>query len=168
MDALRKWSEKKTSEDNLSPPKARLLKRKDFPATVTQSRFLTVNTSGILLDRFDRVLKGVSHDTLVDEIEQFRLKGLSAHSFLNLVVCPGDEPLDTGREKLAFLCYGSPKLRYIHYQIHTYVLPQSIGEKARKILITEDIPLTAWYWEIVIEFLYIDVAILHSGLSNNE
>lgn len=34
-----------------------------------------------------------------------------------------------------------------------------------KIIITEDTPLIAWFYEIVLRFLYVEAEVLHSGLS---
>ena len=46
-----------------------------------------------------------------------------------------------------------------------YVLGADSGQQ-RKLIITEDIPLVAWFWEIVYRYLYIETEVLHSGLNN--
>lgn len=48
--------------------------------------------------------------------------------------------------------------------IHTSVLPQIKLDKSRKLIITKDIPLTAFY-ESVLKMTYVDTEVLHAELS---
>lgn len=68
-----------------------------------------------------------------------------AHHFIQFVKRRGDPDTYTGSEKLRFISYGSPILRYILYQIHTYILPHNIMEKSRRLLITEELLLEGHY-----------------------
>ena len=83
-----------------------------------------------------------------------------------MVLQKGDATPDTAFEKLKFLTFSSPALRFILHQVTTYVLPQSTIEKPRKLLLTEDIPLTAQFWEICVNFVYVKCVVFHSGLIN--
>src|SRR5437762_1012200 len=100
--------------------------------------------------------------------QKFRNMNLTAHHFIDIVKSPGDSPTNTGLEKLRFLAYGSPALRYILSQIRDYSLPTKANGTYGKLLITEDIPNLAWFWELVLRSLYIDSAVLHANLDSNE
>jgi hypothetical protein len=80
----------------------------------------------------------------------------------------GDPETTTGLEKVKFLTYGSPKLRYILHQVHTYVLSQTAQDGSRKLLIIEDISLTAFSYQSVFNMLYVKSEILHVELFDIE
>lgn len=69
-------------------------------------------------------------------------------------------------EMLLFVVW--PTLRYILSQIRDYVLPTKADGAYEKLLITEDLPSLAWFWEIALKFVYIDAAVLHANLDSNE
>lgn len=82
---------------------------------------------------------------------------------------PNGDPLNnTGHQKLRFLTFGSPTLRFIYHQTHSYVLPNLFDQKPQKLLMCEDIPLSAHFWEMACNLLYVERAVLHSGLSGSE
>jgi hypothetical protein len=105
---------------------------------------------------------------LFDDMQRFRNLNLTAHHFIDIVKRPSDPPTNTGLEKLRFLTHGSPTLRYILSQIRDYVLPTKADGTYEKLLITEDLPNLAWFWEKVLQFLYIGAAVLHTNLHSNE
>lgn len=84
----------------------------------------------------------------------------------------GDLPINTRAEKLEFLLWGSPTLRYLFALIREHILPEPLkpGEnredqkKPRKLLVTEVTPLTARFIESVLKFAYIKIATVHSKL----
>jgi hypothetical protein len=51
---------------------------------------------------------------------------------------------------MEFLSYGSPKLRYVLNETLTYVFPATPKERREKLLLVEDIPLSAEFWEMVV------------------
>lgn len=57
---------------------------------------------------------------------------------------------ETGLQKVTFLAFGSLVLRFILHQAHTYVLPRTPDEKPRKLLLCEDVPLSAQLWEMAL------------------
>ncbi|MCJ1462093.1 hypothetical protein MMC07_000693 [Pseudocyphellaria aurata] len=59
---------------------------------------------------------------------------------------------------IRFLVFGSSALRYILHQIHAYVLPSSTSSRRRKLLLTEDIPLSAQLWEMTLNLIYVESA----------
>lgn len=60
-----------------------------------------------------------------------RTKGFNAHHFVDLVKRKGDAETDTGREKLQFLTFGSPVLRYILHQVRKYALAKHAKQSSR-------------------------------------
>ena len=83
-----------------------------------------------------------------------------------MVLQKKDASPDTALEKLKFMTFSFPALRFILHQVKTYVLPQSTTEKRRKLQLTEDIPLTAQFWEICVNFVYVECAVFYSGLTD--
>ena len=171
---MKKWarsvddSQAVTSIQLPGPDSARNSRAKSFPAIVKPLRHLTMISGSVLMDRFDRVVSKLGMSTLVGDMQKFRNLNLTAHHFIDIVKRPGDPPTNTGVEKLKFLSYGSPTLRYILSQIRDYVLPTEADGTYEKLLITEDLPNLAWFWEKVLQFLYIDAVVLHANLGNNE
>lgn len=110
----------------------------------------------------------VDSNSLVPQMAILRTKGFNAHHFVSLVKRRGDAETSTGREKLQFLAFGSPALRYILHQVRTYVLPQTAEGKTNKLLLLEDVPLSAQFWEMVLNFVYVETGVLHSKLSDGE
>jgi hypothetical protein len=142
--------------------------KSSFPPIVAPLRYLTVASSSVLLDRFERTMRHAGRTGLVEDMSLLRDKGFNAFNIIPLVKRDGDGDITTGLECLRFLTYGSPKLRYILYKIHSYVLQNTTAGKYRKFLLTEDIPLSAHFWEMVCNLTYVETAVLHSGLSDQE
>ncbi|MCJ1426022.1 hypothetical protein MMC29_003924 [Sticta canariensis] len=106
--------------------------------------------------------------TLVKDMANLRSQGFNANHFIDMVLWKRDPSPTTGLEKVRFLTFGSPALRFILYQVHTYVLPQISTQKPNKLLLTEDIPLPAQFWEMCLNLVYVESAVLHAGLSDTE
>jgi hypothetical protein len=121
------------------------------------------------LDRFENTLGKAGRSDLVHNMDILRHHSFNAFDLATLVSRLEDPLLfRTGEEYLTFLSYGSPKLRFVFSQILTYLLPRKLGEKPKKLLLTEDIPLAAYYFELVLNLSYVETAVLHSGLSDEE
>jgi hypothetical protein len=121
------------------------------------------------LNRFENILIHTGKSGLVGYMNILCNKGFNAFDMVLLLQRPGDNyQLTTGIDYLTFLCQGSPKLRFILEQISLYILPKEAGGKYRKLLLTEDILLTAHFFELVLNLTYIETAVLHSALSDDE
>lgn len=151
---------------SISPPAGK--KRNSFPPVTASLRKLTVCAASILLERFDRTMQKLNMDSLVHNMTALRSRGFHANDFVKMVLWKGDPTPLTGQQTLKFLTFGSPALRFILHQIHTYVLPADPNDKPRKLLITEDIPLSAQFWEMCMYSIYVNSAVLHAGLSDLE
>ncbi|KAI5860085.1 P-loop containing nucleoside triphosphate hydrolase protein [Durotheca rogersii] len=62
----------------------------------------------------------------------------------------------------------SPVLRYILHFVKGNVLKRRPNGKIKKLLITESIPILAYYYELVLQFLLINCQTLHAGLDQDE
>jgi Helicase conserved C-terminal domain len=82
----------------------------------------------------------------------------------------GDPPTNTRLEKIKYLCEGSPKLRYQLVQIRDSILRKSnpSDTQSKKLLGVEDCPYVGWFWELVVQSLYINARVVHAGLSLEE
>jgi hypothetical protein len=96
----------------------------------------------------------------------YKFKNLSVEKIIIMIKKANDSQIITNLEKIKFLTYESLKLRYILYQIRTYVLSQTNEDRSRKLLIIEDISLTTFFYQSVFNKLYIKSEILHVELSN--
>ena len=143
-------------------------KIENFPPIIGPLRQLTIASSSLMLIRFNNTLNNIGFTTLVDDLTIYRSKNFGAPEILAMARRRGDPPMNTGVKMLQLLSYGSPKLRYILNQLRTYVLPENTSGVKRKLLITEDIPLVAFFYECAIRITYIDVEVLHAGLTNAE
>jgi hypothetical protein len=121
------------------------------------------------LDRFENMLTYAGRSGLIRDMSILRDKGFNAFDMVPLLRRPGENSkLVTGVDYLSYLCRGSPKLRFILDQISSYVLPQKVGGQYNKLLLTEDILLMAFFFELVLNITYVETAVLHSALTDNE
>jgi hypothetical protein len=97
-----------------------------------------------------------------------RSRGFNAHHLIQMVKRTGDPSTLTGLEKLKFITFGTPILSYIFHQINSYVLPPTTSHAKRKLLLCEDVPLSAQFWEMAINLTYVQTAVLHAGLTDSE
>ena len=102
-------------------------------------------------------------------MEGYRSKGHTVDWLIEMTARDGDiDPKTSSRiAKLCFLAEGSPTLRYIIHQLRDWVLDgQADLKPPRKLIISEDTPLVAWFWELACNYLYVQTEVLHSGLNN--
>lgn len=107
-------------------------------------------------------------NTLVKDMEGYRTKGHNVDWLVEMTRREGDWDPSTRLEKVQ--SEGSPTLRFILSQVKDMVLigKADPGGHPNKLIITEDTSLTAWFWEIVLNYLYIETEALHSGMTNSE
>lgn len=159
MSAIKDWYAKRPQGDE---------KQTNFSPVTGSLRKLTVCAASTLLECFDQTMGRMDKSSLVGDMTSLRSRGFNANHFIDMVLRKGDTSPPTGIDKLKFLAFGSPALRFILYQLHIYVLPPSASEKPRKLLLTEDIPLSAQFWKLCVNFVYVECAVLHAGLSDPE
>jgi hypothetical protein len=154
------WRNKKNKEKRIPPPVGPALRRMQIATASTQ------------LAKFAHIVENrMKKNTSVDNIKIWRESGFGADHFLKVVTSGTPQlPRRLSRiERLKQLVRGSPKLKEIMRYIAKHILPQPQEEqRLQKLLITEDLPLTAWYWEVVLNFLHIPTQTLHSALKDEE
>lgn len=64
--------------------------------------------------------------------------------------------------------HGSPTLRYISLQIRDYLLSAGSTRSKNKIIIAEDTPVVAWFYERVLNHMHINTKVLAAYLNPEE
>ena len=160
MGAIKDWYKKKPEKSGE--------KQNNFPPVTGSLRKLTVCAASTLLERFDRTMGRIVRSSLVEDMSNLRNWGFNANHFMDMVLRKGNANPFTGLDRLNFLAFGSPALGFILYQLHTYDLPPLANERPKKLLLTEDISSSAQFWEMCINLVYVESAVLHAGLSDRE
>ncbi|KFY93428.1 hypothetical protein V498_04442 [Pseudogymnoascus sp. VKM F-4517 (FW-2822)] len=143
--------------------------QRSFPRIVGPLRRMTLLSTSTHLDRLEVTLRKAGLSGRVMDMRGLRERGFNVFDFVELVLRDGDpEFFSTGQSYLEFLTYGSPKSRYILKEIYTYVLPRTPDGKGEKLLLVEDVPLAADFWEMLISLTYVEIAVIHSGLSDED
>ena len=152
-------------------PDTRKERNRKFPPITAHARRLAITAKSTKLARFDQNMQKLGHKTLVKDMEGYRSRGHTASWLVEMTQRAGDATPKTRLEKLLFLAEGSPTLRYILAQIKASGLIRfdpTADHHPEKILITEEVPLIAWFWEIALNYLYIHSETLESKLSYKE
>lgn len=89
--------------------------QKNFPPVVAVLKKLMMTVASVLLDQFDQTLEKVSKTSLVTDMSILHIKGFNTHHFIKMIKRTKDLTTNTGQEKVKFLAYSSPVLRYIYY-----------------------------------------------------
>lgn len=133
-------------------------------------RDLAMLSTSVLVARFQEFVKGAGRKALVADVNSYRIRGYGATWFINATWRPGDAPIDTKRERMEFLSFGSPTLRLLLRTIISEVLPtlDSPKQRMRKLLVTEATVLSAWFYEIVLKYGLINAKVMHSDLTQKE
>jgi hypothetical protein len=139
-----------------------------FSHVMRSLKHLTIANCSLLLFRLYRMFKSIDRNTLMNDITLFRIKELFAHHIVNLVRRENDLISKTNLKKLRFLLYDVLTLRYIMHQIHIYVLLHKEIDMRRKLLITKNISLNAFFMKNVCNFIYVKTEILHAKLIDIE
>ncbi|KAI9782077.1 MAG: hypothetical protein M1839_005423 [Geoglossum umbratile] len=168
---LRGW-EQKSGAGTLPPTTLGPNQAKAMYLPIGPLRDMAIASASVLLGRFNLFICQAGFKTLVDDLALYREYGFAARWFIQFVWRDGDPILKTRLDMLRYLCYGSPTLRQILYDVLTYVLPtiSEDGEKitrGEKLIIPEATPIVAYFWEFCLRFVYVHATVLHSGLSNS-
>jgi hypothetical protein len=158
-NAFKKWKSDDFSQFNAADT---------FSHVMISLRHLTIANFSLLLNRLDRMLRKIDRNTLIDDINLFRAKDLSAHHIVDFVRRQDDSSIKTDMKKLRFLLYETSTLRYILHQVHHYVLSHTIIEKKKKIFIIENVFFNAFFLKCVCNFIYVEVEVLHADLIDSK
>lgn len=115
--------------------------------------------------------KDAKMNTLPPMMTKMRRAGINAFDLVPLLRQVGDpeweSTADSHADALFIHVRGCPTLQVILSEIYRDILLKDPGEE-NKILIIEDVPLTAFYYERVLQMMGIQCRAYHSGLSVDE
>ncbi len=138
-DAFKKWKSDDFSQFNAVDT---------FSHVMISLRHLTIANFSLLLNKFDRMLRKIDRNTLIDDITLFRAKDFSAHHIVDLVRRQNDSSIKTNMKKLRFLLYEASILRYILHQVHHYVFSHTIIEKKKNFSLSKMYFSTHAFWNM--------------------
>ena len=129
---------------------------------------LTVCAALALLKQFDCTIGKIEKSSLVDHMTSLCNKRFNANHLINIILQKNNSIPLIAFEKLKFFTFNLPSLRFILHQIHVYIMPALPTSKPNKLLLTKDLPLLAQFWELAINLIYVETAVLHASLSDKE
>ncbi|KAK3111572.1 Kinetochore protein Spc24 [Teratosphaeriaceae sp. CCFEE 6253] len=134
--------------------------RNAFVYPVVPLRDLDIANASTTAARFNRTLTKAKRSTLVRQMQQWRMEGIDGIRFVKAVRHAADRALDTRADYVKLLAESSPMLVEILREYDLRVLTN--GEK---MLLIENVPLIAWFWEIACRLLLIPIATMHADLN---
>ena len=147
-------------EEKSSPAKS------SFPGLNREIRQMVMANTSVLLSRLDRMFRRCKWGTDVYHVNTMRKRGLLPTQFLDMVHRDDDPDLTNGLKYAEFLSYGSPKVRYLVHMIKMVIFGQT--QSKQKLLITEELPISALFWELACQLLHVECAVLHSEMNDSE
>ena len=144
-----------------SQPGPQIKKPKAFP--VAPLRELAITSCSTKLARLHYQLKNAGLNSRVAFMNRLREKGLGADFLAVMTYEAGDPPYKSRDDLLRFLTHGSPKLRALFSMVNKICY----GEKD-KLLVVEDVPLNAKFYEDSLRAAWVHVEVLHSKLTHKQ
>jgi hypothetical protein len=140
----------------------------NFSFTIAFLKKWIVTTFSILLNRFNRIFIRMNKNSLIDDMINLRNKEFNAHHLIFMMKRTDDFVIKIDLKKIKYICFNSFKLRYILHLINIYVLFLIIAHNRRKVLLCEDISLFAQFWEMTINFIYVETIVLYFDLIDSK
>lgn len=124
-------------------------------------RELIIITGSTQAARFNLICGNLDTDTLVKTLDEHRLHGWTAFDVVKFMCrASNTQPPKTAIGYARYMVHGSPMLRGLVYEILKHIKDKEPG----KLLITEDIPLLAWWWDLTLNLLGFKTVTFHSAL----
>jgi hypothetical protein len=95
-------------------------------------------------------------------------KDFNVYHFIDMIKRIDDLVTNINLKKIKFISFESSSLRYIFYQINTYVLFSTIFHKRRKLFLCENVSLFAQFWKMFINLIYVEMIVLHADFNDQE
>lgn len=124
-------------------------------------RDLDIANASTVLARFNLIMRQADKSTLVAQTDHWRSEGIDGEDLVDFVRRKGDRTVETRADYLKMLCESSPILVAIFRTIRQHVL------KGEKLLVLEQVPLIAWFWELCCKLLHIKTATMHADLDQS-
>lgn len=125
---------------------------------VVPLRDLDIANASTLLARFNLIMRRADKSTLAAQTDHWRSEGLDGEDFVDYVRRKGDPIIDTRAQYLKMLSDSSPILQAMFDKIRSAVL------RGEKLLVLEQVPLIAWFWELAVKLVHIECATMHAAL----
>lgn len=128
-------------------------------------RELVINTGSTRAAIFNQICNNLEKNTLVQTLERYRQGGWTAVQLVKFMCCSTNQPAPkTAFGYLEYMAHGSPMLRGLCWEICHHMKESRQG----KILVTEDSPLLAWWWELFLNMAQIRTRTFHASLSHGQ
>ncbi|KAI8959314.1 SNF2 family N-terminal domain-containing protein [Daldinia sp. FL1419] len=118
--------------------------------------------------RLDKLFDLNNFGTKSTDVHAMRKSNINFMHLAPFLLEGHDEKPEVALDYVKLAVRKSPILRYILYYVKENVLGRNAKGKIKKLLITEQNPMLAYYYELVLQFLLIHCRTLHSGLSHEE
>ncbi|SMR62494.1 unnamed protein product [Zymoseptoria tritici ST99CH_1E4] len=132
-----------------------------MPSVVARARFGSIVASSYQAANLHLMLDG---ETTVDKFDRRRHKLHNAQLMFGYVTDWKQDMPTTQREMMTWLAYGSLKLR----ALIEYYVTKVMRSPDRKMMVCEDIPFSAWFWELAFATMNIPAATYHGDLSEKQ
>ncbi|ETS82283.1 hypothetical protein PFICI_07285 [Pestalotiopsis fici W106-1] len=163
LHSLNYWSSE--AEDDIDKPSE---DSEDCPRTGQVHRKWQIACSSMDVFKLETLFDANGYGPRTKPVLLMRNAGVTFIKLADFLL-DADEPAPkTALDYLKLAIRGSPTLRYILYDLKEHVLSKRIGKKIKKVLITEDVPMLAYYYELVLQLIGINCRVLHSELSPSQ
>ncbi|KAI1344895.1 P-loop containing nucleoside triphosphate hydrolase protein [Xylariaceae sp. FL0016] len=134
----------------------------------TCRRLFQIAASSMDMYRLNRLLTINDFGTLSTHVGVMRQQGVNFVRLAQFIVQPGEREPKTCVEFLNLAVKRSPVLQYILRYIAEKIISRQGSEPIRKLLIIENVPMLAFFYELVLELLGFNCQTLHSDLPNDQ
>jgi hypothetical protein len=141
---------------------------KNFSNIMTFLRKLIIVTSFVFLDWFDKTFIKLNKTSLIENMIVLKNKDFNAHHFIDMIKRIDDFVTNIDLKKIKFISFKSSSLRYIFHQINIYVLFSTIFHKRRKLFLCKNVSLSAQFWKMFINLIYVETTVLHADLNDQK
>ncbi|KAL5372897.1 hypothetical protein DPSP01_013126 [Paraphaeosphaeria sporulosa] len=161
-DAANRFQDAQMSIDDKGPE--RLSESKTTFGTAEMRELLIVSAS-LQAAKFNAICESLEANTLVDALKRHRTHGWTGYDVVKFMShALKRTPPTTASGYLEFFAYGSPMLRGLAKEMHDHIHRNRPG----KLLVTEDIPLLCWWWDLFMNMALMKTTTFHSALSASE
>lgn len=130
-----------------------------------EMRELIIITASTQAGKFNMYCAAMDSDTLVKTLDEHRLYAWTAFDVVKFMCrASNTPPPPTVYDYASFMMHGSPMIRGLVYELLIHIREMRPG----KVLITEDVPILAWWWDLTLNLLGLKPVTFHSRLSTAE
>jgi hypothetical protein len=161
----RRFLEAKSNPEKAKTESSSALTDEKVVFGTAEMRELVIITGSTQAAKFNMICAELDANTLVKTLDEHRLHGWTAFDVVKFM-CKAMkiQPPKTAYGYAVFMMHGSPMLRGLVHEVLTHIKDKRPG----KILVTEDIPLLAWWWDLTLNLLGVKTITFHSALTASE